>query len=125
MEVDVRKITRLLMKTKKNYRRDNNTTAGSKIETQFMLDPQRHPTLHSKLTHVYREYATPQVQTVVLKTFLNVEQGDYEGGEEIPLHRSGMFQRVELVRHSEEVEEVELDQLLEGFPLLETDLPTQ
>ena len=121
----MRKITRLLMKTKKNYRRDNNTTAGSKIETQFMLDPQRHPTLHSKLTHVYREYATPQVQTVVLKTFLNVEQGDYEGGEEIPLHRSGMFQRVELVRHSEEVEEVELDQLLEGFPLLETDLPTQ
>jgi hypothetical protein len=43
---------------------------------------------------------------VILKTFLNVFQLDFSEGEEIPLSRSNMFQKVSLISYDNEQQEL-------------------
>ena len=57
------------------------------------------------------------MEKVVLKTFINVFQNDFEEGEEIPMIRGNMLQKVHLVSFDNEIEEKELEEMLEGFPL--------
>lgn len=61
------------------------------------------PRLYGIINDVYKQYEGPHVETIRLKTFLNVWQKDYEEGESIAFDRNLMFQRVELISYDNEV----------------------
>jgi hypothetical protein len=116
-ELTVKKLTSLRMKAKSKLRRTNQTTAGGKIERKMVLSPADNSRLYSIISDVYQLYEGPHVETIRLKTFLNIWQKDYEEGQEIELDRNLMFQRVELLSYDNEKTVQQLEALLEDFPI--------
>lgn len=82
------------MKAKAKLRKANHTAAGGKVERKLVLSPADNSRLFSIISDVYRLYEGPHVETIRVKTFLNVWQKDFADGEEIPFDRNLMFQRV-------------------------------
>lgn len=83
----------------KKLRKSNSTTVGGKIQRIIILNPNDCSRLYSIFNDVYKLYEGPHVETIRIKTFLNVWQKDYEEGENIPFERNMMFQRVELISY--------------------------
>jgi hypothetical protein len=107
------------MKNKSKLRKANHTTAGGKIETKLTLAPADNSRLYSIINDVYRKFEGPHVETIRIKTFLNVWQQKYVDGQEIQFNRDLMFQRVELISYDNDVNKQELEALMEDFPLEE------
>jgi predicted DsbA family dithiol-disulfide isomerase len=117
LEVAVRKIESLRMMKPRSHRKKNNTVTDRKVEKKGVVQKHAHPQLFETLNAAYQKYASNHVETVVLKTFLNVFQQDFDEGEEVPFDRHYMFQKVELVSFDNEREEKQVEEMLEGFPL--------
>jgi hypothetical protein len=107
-EVGIKKINNLKMKTSRRLRKQNNTTIGSKIEQKVVLSQSDNSRLFSIINDLYKMYEGPHVETIRLKTFLNIWQKDYEEGEDILFDRNLMFQRVELLSYDNEANEFQL-----------------
>lgn len=101
-EVTIKKITSLKMKSVTKLRKANNTTAGGKIERKVVLSQADNSRLYSIISDVYKLYEGPHVETVRIKTFMNIWQKDYKEGDSIAFDRNMMFQRVELVSYDNE-----------------------
>lgn len=91
------------MKEKSKLRSANATTVGSKIECKKILSPASNHRLYSIFDEVYSVFGGPHVQTIRLKTFLNVWQKGFVEGQDIPLNRNLMFQRLERISYDGEV----------------------
>ena len=63
-------------------------------EKQLMLSQYDNPRLYSILADLCKKYEGPHVETIRVKTFLNVWQKDFKEGDNIPLDRNLMFQKV-------------------------------
>ena len=87
------------MSKERSYRKHNNTTAGDKTQKKGVVAAHKNPQLFTALDEVYKQYEGPHVETVVVKTFLNVNQVEFSEGDEIPLDRSSMFQKVQLISY--------------------------
>lgn len=111
-EVSVRKITELKMMTKRNHKKKNNTVTRKKIEKKDYLVHHVNPQLYNTLHSIYQQFASNHVETVVLKTFLNVFQPDFAEDEDVPMDRNRMFQRVELISYDNEKQERELEEMI-------------
>ena len=98
----IKKITSLKMKSVTKLRKANNTTAGGKIERKVVLSQADNSRLYSIISDVYKLYEGPHVETVRIKTFMNIWQKDYKEGDSIAFDRNMMFQRVELVSYDNE-----------------------
>ena len=94
IDLSIKKLTSLKMKARLRLHKPNNTTAGSKIEKQLMLSQYDNPRLYSILADLCKKYEGPHVETIRGKTFLNVWQKDFKEGDNIPLDRNLMFQKV-------------------------------
>ena len=84
------------MKPRTKLRDPNNTTAGGKIQKKLLLSPGENQRLYNIINDTYKRYEGPHVETIRLKTFLNIWQKDYKEGQDIPFNRSMMFQKIEL-----------------------------
>ncbi len=105
------------MKKKARLHRANNTTAGGKIETTHTLSPAHNSRLYSIINSVYKRFEGPHVETIRIKTFLNVWQQKYVDGQEIHFNRDHMFQRVELISYDNDTNHQEMEALMEDFPI--------
>ena len=76
-DVAVRKIGGLRMMKPKSHRKKNNTVTSKKIEKKDVVEKHSHPELYNILHGVFKKYANNHVETVVLKTFINVFQEDF------------------------------------------------
>ena len=105
------------MLKQRNHRKKNNTVTSAKIEKKAVIQQHKNPDLYATLHAYYESKTSVHIETVVLKTFINVFQPDFSEDEEVPMDRSNMFQRVELISYDNEKQEENLASLLEGFPL--------
>lgn len=65
----------------------------------MMLSQYDNPRLYNIFTDLCKKYERPHVETIRIKTFLNVWQKDFKEGDNIPLDRNIMFQKVELISY--------------------------
>ncbi len=100
------------MLKKRNHRKKNNTVTNSKIEKTAVIVQHKHPELYKILHAFYETKANVHIETVVLKTFINVFQPDFGEDEEVPMDRSNMFQRVDLISYDNEKQEENIPSLL-------------
>ena len=76
-EISVKKITQLKMLKKYNRRKKNNTVTTKRIEKKGVLAEHKNPKLYELLHGYYQNIAKNHIETVILKTFMNVFQPDF------------------------------------------------
>ncbi len=116
-EIEVKKFTRLFLNLEFNYSGDNNIDTQHHLQKKIRLTPKLSEELFALVDHLYKQYKTPSVEYVVLKTFQQIAQSQYSAGDEIPMEKEKMKQRVALENHNGTIVAQEIEGLLKGFPI--------
>ena len=62
----------------RSHRKKNNTVTSKKIEKKRVLEKHAYPQLYEKLHSVYKTHSNNHVEQVILKTFINVFQQEFD-----------------------------------------------
>lgn len=74
-----------------NYQKENNVSAGRKLNKRFTLTRSLSPSFYNMIDNLHKQYINGiDFEYLTIKTFQKVVQSQYQPGDKIPLHPEKM-----------------------------------
>jgi hypothetical protein len=121
-EIEMNKLLELFMNIEFNFAKDNNVSVGKKIKKKFTLTRELSKNFYNVVDNLYQSYEQYRLEHLIIKTFLNVEQSLLKPSNRINMSKAKMRQKVEIEMRSGDHKSVNLDKLMDGFPVSIDDL---
>ena len=87
----------LFMNAESYYSKENNIDASKKINKNFRISRRQLMEFNGSIEELYKKYdGEDPIDSLILKTFLKVEQDDYKPGERIEMNKGDMTQFIEI-----------------------------
>ena len=115
--MDVYKAAEVHLNTDANFQEENNTTVSRKIKRRLKISREVSRGVYELLKEVFRQHGRRDVESIVIKTYMYVQQSGFSPGDRIPLLPQDMFQKVELWLENGNKKKKKLKQILKSFPL--------
>ncbi len=96
------------MNTDLNFHTENNTTPGRQIKKKIKLSKEVSANLYALVNGLYNKHAKKGTESLTIKTFIKVQQKEFNAGDRVPLIPEEMSQKVELENFNGDKEEVRL-----------------
>lgn len=94
-EIDMKKLFEVFMNIEFNYQKENNLSAGKKINKRLTLTRSLSPIFYGVIENLYNEYmGAVDFEYLIIKTFQKVVQSAHKPGEKIYLDSNIMTQRI-------------------------------
>lgn len=95
--IQARNLMELFMNAEFNYSKENNIDASKKINKNFRISRRQLMEFNGSIEELYKKYdGEDPIDSLILKTFLKVEQDDYKPGERIDMKKGDMTQFIEI-----------------------------